>query len=311
LLISTGGNAQHDERKGGPEADDSGNWRTVTKWLAERPIGIDGYELIGEYPTNTKAEEACKTWSDSHPEILRLTRTREVKTGVRDVPPTTPKPKPEEPALTGPKGAIPKAASKGTITVKVYKLVNGKWVEQPDRKYETPNEYDTAVDYFQRVKAMRTWTATWNAPGWPKPKEFMEKKAYDPPDAASPEAKELRPYGGTLKSEPKPQAQAKIDVAGVWSGSKDSSTFRDQPHSIVFNKDGTFTGNDPSSGKWYIEGKEIHVEADTNPGNAYGIRFHYGFVQNGDSLSLLEDRSSYPFGDGYRGTRFDLTRQKK
>lgn len=111
-LCASGSNAQHekkDEKKARPEAEAGAQWRTVTKWIAERPVGPDGYEKIGEYDTYAEAEAACKNWSDAHPEVLRLTRTREVKMRVRDLPRPTQKPKPEDPPLSGRKSPLPKA----------------------------------------------------------------------------------------------------------------------------------------------------------------------------------------------------------
>jgi hypothetical protein len=209
LLFSTNGDAHQDERKGGPEADDGGNWRVVTRWVAERPIGVDGYQLIGEYETNAEAERACKEWSDAHPEILRLTRTREVKTRVRDVRSSTPKPKPDEPALSGPKAAMPKAASKRLITVTVSKFENGRWVEQPSRKVQTTDQ-DKAKNYYNQVNAVQGWRATTDPVDAFKTNEAKEAKPYNPPGLGSPEPKGLRPYGATLKTAPKPASSGGI-----------------------------------------------------------------------------------------------------
>jgi hypothetical protein len=73
-------------------------------------------------------------------------------------------------------------AVKKPIVVKVYKREGNQWVEQRDRRYETPNDFVTASDYFNKVKKVNGWSASWNAPGWPKPKEFKEEKPYNPPN---------------------------------------------------------------------------------------------------------------------------------
>ena len=66
------------------------------------------------------------------------------------------------------------------ILVRVYRLVNNKWVEQPDRKYETESEAK-AKDYYGKVKTYPGWTATWNAPGVERPKVTMpEMRIVDP-----------------------------------------------------------------------------------------------------------------------------------
>ena len=112
------------------------------------------------------------------------------------------KTKPVDPVMSGPRGAIPKSVPKGTITVKVYKLVDMKWMVQPERTYEkarpTEKDYDKALDYYQKVKAIPGWNATWNAPGWPRPKEFKAAKPYNPPRASKTESKSLE--GTTWKA---------------------------------------------------------------------------------------------------------------
>ena len=52
----------------------------------------------------------------------------------------------------------------------VYELVDGKWVRQDRMQFKTDSQFDTASDYYKSVKSRPGWTATWNAPGWDRPK---------------------------------------------------------------------------------------------------------------------------------------------
>lgn len=73
-------------------------------------------------------------------------------------------------------------AEKDAIVIRVYKRVDGKWIEQPDRRFETKQAYEKAKDYFLKVKKYPGWTATWNAPGWPTPQSPAAlPKPYNPP----------------------------------------------------------------------------------------------------------------------------------
>jgi hypothetical protein len=163
--------------------------RTETYYVAEVVNGDGaGVKDLGRFPTRDEAEAACQAWNKQNPRDLRITRTRKIGVKVRDVPPTDKPSKAEEPRLGGLKGKPPEAKPKGRITVKVYKLENNKWAEQAARKYESPDKYDSAVDYYQRVKGTPGWAATWNAPGWPKPPEPIKPtEAYKPPSPAVPE----------------------------------------------------------------------------------------------------------------------------
>ena len=58
---------------------------------------------------------------------------------------------------------------KRPIVVRVYKREGNQWVEQRDRRYETLNDFEAASNYFNTVNKVKGWSASWNAPGWPKP----------------------------------------------------------------------------------------------------------------------------------------------
>ncbi len=78
-----------------------------------------------------------------------------------------------------------------SIVVKVYKNVNRKWVEVPSSRYETADNYDEASKYYWKIKGMKSYTPTWNAPGWPKPKidkpdtPNVDVRPYNPPKEES------------------------------------------------------------------------------------------------------------------------------
>jgi hypothetical protein len=74
-------------------------------------------------------------------------------------------PKPRRPATPG----LTQGSTKKAIVVRVYKLNNGTWAGVSDLTYSTTSDYDRASKYFQEYKTKNGFTATWNAPGWPRP----------------------------------------------------------------------------------------------------------------------------------------------
>ena len=165
-----------------PKKDDP---HTVIVWLAVvvPQNGRPEHEL-GEYATFEAAKAATDKWEEANKnnkaEATTLVTQREVK--VRRMPPT-PGAKAEVPELPSAGGKPGGGTDNGkkTIIVSVYKQAEGKWVKQPDLQFVTDSEYDKASKYYQKVRFMSGWNATWNAPGWPKPKiAAPELKVVDP-----------------------------------------------------------------------------------------------------------------------------------
>ena len=91
-------------------------------------------------------------------------------------PPAKQNPDPGSPP-SGPKGPLPKAPAK--YTVKVYKFVDGKFVEQSDKRLDT-NDYKEASELYNTYRYMEGWMATWI--GGPKP-EKPDNGPYNLPSA--------------------------------------------------------------------------------------------------------------------------------
>jgi hypothetical protein len=149
---------------------------------------------------------------------------------------------PVEPASSAPAAPPANAPAKGPITVRVYKWVNGTWLERPERKYErktpTQADYETGGDYLERMKTAPGWTAVWDAPDWLLPSADIPT---EPTTSLG--------SGETGKAVPDRKAYS---LVGVW---KSPGGF-----SYLFERAGAMRVFSPSSvadGTWRQSGKSI------------------------------------------------------
>jgi hypothetical protein len=100
LVVATVSASAFAQSKNSEPPSENSKWRTQTKWVGE-VIGSGGSvdKQLGAYDSYDEAEAACRFWSENHPKDLRLTRTRETKVRVRDLPPLTPQRQQEEAPL--------------------------------------------------------------------------------------------------------------------------------------------------------------------------------------------------------------------
>lgn len=154
--------------------------------------------------------------------------------------------------------------AKRPITIKAYKKVNDKWVEQPDRKYETSSNFEEAVEYYKRIRGLAGWTATWNAPGWPKPDEPKGKPKLENDSGDGKQSDEAK--NGSSQT-----VEEKSGLTGTWGERKGWT--------LVLQDDGTVqergnNGRVVQAGKWSERNGSVTIRVEANANGLAGKTFN-------------------------------------
>jgi hypothetical protein len=139
---------------------------TEKRWVVEVVGGGGTVEQeLGLFMKRDQAEAREKQWAKEHPKDSRPTRSREITVRVQSPQPSGSKSQGDKPR-TG-SASVPGSAKR--VVVRVYKLVDFKWVEQPERLYQTDTDLTRASAYFLKFKDLAGWTATWTMSDRTKP----------------------------------------------------------------------------------------------------------------------------------------------